>query len=128
MDWLTLAQALDPTAPPDIPAWLWLVLATAAGFFAKDFWPWLKSRWEREDARHAQDDASQDERFLKAYEQTAKALESLAVTIDVFSRSQVVTAFQIDEMRREIRALAGRSTPANSDVTLATMLRTEVKP
>ena len=112
---------MDPSViPADIPQWLWILVAAAAGFFANKVWPTLERRLESAE----KNETSQDERFLKAYEQAAEALQKISTSLDLFSRNTVALTFEIAELRREVRQqqrAADHPTPTETE-TLQRML------
>lgn len=81
--------------PADVPWWVVVILVPASGafwiWFQKEFWPWARSLWNTEAAlkREAEKQAAADreERFLVAYEQSAKAQEQSAKALESLAKS-----------------------------------------
>ena len=126
-----LGQVAEPV-PVDLPSWLWAALGAIGVWLAREFWPFVKSRFEHAEARMERGDQTQDERFLRATEewsrsmaQVAAALEKIAQSLDLFARTQVAVEFQLQELRRELHGAAPR--PA-AEATLTRLMGEEPRP
>jgi len=102
--------------PPDIPAWLWLIVAALGGWLASEAWPFLRAEWSANARLRREQELRRirenEERFVSALERIAETqsrmehiLERMEQMSDSYLRAMVTTSMQIDEMRRILRSL-----------------------
>lgn len=100
--------------PPDIPAWLWLALAAVAGWFASEFWPFVRGEWTVRSRIRREQEAIRvrelENRMVEALERFAtsqanieRLLDTLDQTLDQFARANIVTSMRLDEIARMLR-------------------------
>lgn len=109
-----------PSAPiPTSFAWiLFYIILPLAAYFARDIIPWLRSlvdagfkvRWEAEKESRKNRTKLQEEReerYLKAFEQTAENGRDIAAALKIFSEDKVAETFIAqDQVRNTQRMLA----------------------
>jgi hypothetical protein len=130
VDFVTMLAAIlsqvDPltgVTPDGVPTWAWVILVAFATWFARDLWPWLKLRAETAEKHALSSDLSQDERYLRAFEQasaaqasTASALDKVAQSLDLFARNSVAMTFELAELRREVRGRRSGDVPHGEEL------------
>lgn len=98
--------------PEQIPAWFYLALVPAAGWFAKDFFPWVagfvSAEVRERRAAKAQTIKDQDDRLITAMETSAQALNksadaSLQIAIAMRTMADVRVADNLTLQRLERR-------------------------
>ena len=97
-----LAQTMTPAG---IPEWLWIVLAGVAGFFVSQVWPTLRKGLEARAERETAEAKADLEHLIAAQTTTANALEKMSTALDMMARDQVAKTFELQELRRDVRAL-----------------------
>jgi len=108
--------------PPDIPTWLWLIVAALGGWLASEAWPFLRSEWSANAKLRREQEIRRirenEDRFVTALERIAetqsrmeRVLERIDQTNDYYLRAAVTTSMHIDEIRRMLRALEASLPP-----------------